>query len=281
MGKTDKHDLLKIRDSYAEDTRYLIAFLDEHGLELDPEGLRRYVEHLKSAGYKAATVNKRLAAAKNRLRLLFRDSDQAMDALSRFQMESTLKEVRGIKKNTRAVDSDRTLTIKEIRHLIRDGEIPLRIRLFIEFLVATGTRVSEMSGIWLSDVKVEPEYVSVRIVGKGSKERSLKLRHELMSRIRSGFRVSTWLFETEDGGRYDRKYISYCICAAGARIGRRISAHTLRHTFATIQITKNRKVKAVSTYLGHSTTSITQDMYVHEELDLDDLNLGCEEILKK
>ena len=92
MGNIDKHDLLKIRDSYTEDTRHLVAFLDKYGLELDPKGLRRYVAYLKSAGYKAATVNKRLAAAKNRLRLLFRESEKAMDVLSRFQMESTLKE---------------------------------------------------------------------------------------------------------------------------------------------------------------------------------------------
>ena len=274
MGKIDKHELLKIRDSYAEDTRHFIAFLDKHGLELDAEGLRAYVEHLKSAGYKAATVNKRLAAAKNRLRLLFRESDKAMDTLSRFEMESTLKEVKGIKKSTWEVDSDRTLSIEEIRRLLRDEEIPTRVRLFIEFLVTTGTRVSEMATIRLSDVKEEPEYVSVRIVGKGSKERFLKLRHVLIGRIRSEFRGSTWLFETQDGGHFSRQYISWQIFRAGRRIGRSISAHTLRHTFATIQITKNRKVKAVSTYLGHASTSITQDMYVHEELDLDDLNLG-------
>jgi integrase/recombinase XerD len=274
MGNIDKHDLLAIRDSYAGDTRHLITFLDKHGLELDPEGLRAYVEHLKSAGYKAATINKRLAAAKNRLRLLFRESEQAMDMLSRFEMESTLKEVKGIKKSSRAVDSDRTLSIEEIRRLIRDEEIPIRVRFFIEFLVITGTRVSELAGIRLSDIKEEPGYVTVRIVGKGSKERELKLRHELVNRIRSEFKGKKYLFETRDAKPYNRQYISWQIFRAGRRINRSISAHTLRHTFATIQITKNRKVKAVSTYLGHSSTSITQDMYVHEELDLEDLNMG-------
>ena len=274
MGKIDKHELLKIRDSYTEDTRHLITFLDEHGLELDPEGLRRYVAYLKSAGYKAATVNKRLAGAKNRLRILFKDSDKSMDILSRFQMESALKEVKGIKKGTRAIDSDRTLSIEEIRRLIHDKEIPLRIRLFIEFLVTTGARVSEMTAIGLSDVKHKPEYISIRVVGKGSKERFLKLRPALISRIRAEFKGGTWLFETRNAGPFSRQYVSWQIFQAGKKIDRKISAHTLRHTFATIQIKKNRKVKAVSAYLGHASTAITLDMYVHEELDVDDLELG-------
>ena len=274
MGKIDKQDLLKIKDSYTEDTKHLVAFLDENGLELDPEGIRRYVAYLKSAGYKAATINKRLSGAKNRVRLLFRESEKAMDLLSRFQMESTLKEVKGIKKSTRAVDSDRTLSIEEIRHLIQDEGIPLRIRLFIEFLATTGARVSEMTGIRLSDVKHKPEYISVRVVGKGSKERFLKLQPALISRIRDVFKGGTWLFETQNAGPFSRQYVSWQIFLAGNKIDRKISAHTLRHTFATLQIQKNRKIKAVSIYMGHASTSTTQDMYVHEELDVDDLELG-------
>ncbi len=49
-------------------------------------------------------------------------------------------------------------------------------------------------------------------------------------------------------------------------LNRDISAHKLRHSFATIKIAKTGKIKAVSEYLGHSSTSITLDMYVHEEL---------------
>ncbi len=58
--------------------------------------------------------------------------------------------------------------------------------------------------------------------------------------------------------------------------GRSDSFHTLRHTFATLQIRRTRKVKGVSLYLGHSSTPITQDMYVHEELDLNDLSLDLQ-----
>ena len=41
----------------------------------------------------------------------------------------------------------------------------------------------------------------------------------------------------------------------------------MRHSFATLAIREGASIKAVSTYLGHSSTSITMDMYVHESLE--------------
>lgn len=274
MGKRkfDKSELLKIADSYTEDTRQLIRFLDQRKLELDYKGLRAYVDYLKGAGYAAATINKRISGAKNRLRLIFGKSPESMDVLSRYEMETVLKEIKGMKLTTKGVDIDKTLSLKEIKKLLRSGKTPERVKLFIEFLVATGTRVSEMAGIRLAHLKEEKEHVSMRLVGKGNKERFLKVFPDLVRRIRSCFEGKTYLFETQEGNVYRRQYISDSIALVGRQVlGRKISAHTLRHTFATLQIQKSRKVKAVSLYLGHSSTSITQDMYVHEELDMEDL----------
>ena len=52
-------------------------------------------------------------------------------------------------------------------------------------------------------------------------------------------------------------------------LGREISAHTLRHSWATEQIKRGQSLKAVSLYLGHASTSITADLYVHDTLDAD------------
>jgi len=277
MGKKrfDKNELLKIEDSYTEDTKHLIRFLDERNLELDYEGLQAYVSYLKGAGYAAATINKRISGAKNRLRLLFGKSSESMDVLSRYQMETVLKEIKGMKLTTKGVDIDKTLSLEEIKKLLASESTPERVKLFIEFLVVTGTRASEMAGIRLAHLKEEPEYVSIRLIGKGNKERFLKVFPDLVNRIRACFKGNTYLFETRKGNLYRRQNISDAIARAGRTVlSRKISAHTLRHTFATLQIQKSRKVKAVSIYLGHSTTSITQDMYVHEELDIDDLKLN-------
>ena len=61
--------------------------------------------------------------------------------------------------------------------------------------------------------------------------------------------------------------------ASPAEVALARELHRLRHTFATLQIRRTHKVKGVSLYLGHSSTAITQDMYVHEELDLNELAL--------
>jgi integrase/recombinase XerD len=117
--------------------------------------------------------------------------------------------------------------------------------------------------------------VAARIIGKGNKERVLKLPAELVDRCRETFGGSQWLLETSGGRPYRREYVSNQIKRAGERVlGRHISAHTLRHSFASLKIARTGKIKAVSEYLGHSTTSITLDMYVHESLDMNDLSAG-------
>lgn len=274
MDPIVKEQLLSIQDCYSADTRALVRFLEDSGRDLDPEGLSAFVEDLKTRSLAAATINKRLQAAKSRLRLVFHSSDQSHDVLAEFDLNQALKEIRGVKLNTRAVDASKVLSRQEIRTLLESEEISERIKLIIEFLLNTGARVSEATGIRLKSIRTDRDLSLIRLIGKGAKERTLKVRKELVDRIRKCFGGQLYLFEPRLGKPYDGDYVSDQIRAAGRQLlGRTISAHTMRHTFATTMIRKTRKVKAVSRYLGHSSTSITQDMYVHEELDMEDLNL--------
>lgn len=62
------------------------------------------------------------------------------------------------------------------------------------------------------------------------------------------------------------------IAKAGLLIlGRHISAHTLRHSWATRKLKEGKSLKAVSRYLGHSSTAITADLYIHDDLTWNDL----------
>jgi len=274
MEEIDRNELLAIQDSYTEDTKHFVRFLEGRGLAFDYAGLREYIVFLRNRGYAASTVNKRLSAAKSRLRLVFGRDPEAMSMLDRFEMERALKEIKGVKLNTKGVDADKVLSLAEVRKLLDPDKVPERWRLIIEFLACTGTRVSEMAGIRLAHIERALGHARIRIVGKGSKERFLKVKQDLIERVKGHFEGGTYLFETRGGQPYNRTTISNGIAKLGRSLLRRkISAHTLRHTFATLQVQKTRKIKALSLYLGHSTTSITQDMYVHEELDLDDLSM--------
>ena len=61
--------------------------------------------------------------------------------------------------------------------------------------------------------------------------------------------------------------MSFEITKAARRVlGRKISAHSLRHSFATLTIRDGASVKAVSEYLGHANVALTLSMHVHESL---------------
>jgi integrase/recombinase XerD len=162
-----------------------------------------------------------------------------------------------------------------------------RDRLLLRFLWVTGCRVSELTGARLDAIKAEGEIAFIRIIGKGSKERTLRIKISLLEEIRAEFKGSTFLFETAfrtdkdgktTGGRpFSRVYVSTRVHDLCRRVlNRSLGSHSLRHSFATRKILAGKAVKAVSVYLGHSSTSITQDMYVSAELSDADL-LGDDE----
>ena len=96
----------------------------------------------------------------------------------------------------------------------------------------------------------------------------------LIERIKRELAGAEFLFERPDGRPYKRSAVSMAIHRHGLRVlQRQISPHTLRHSFATLRIRKTGKIEAVSRYLGHSSTAITLDMYVHEDLSMEELEL--------
>lgn len=271
----DPKVLLAIKDSYQQDTKQFIAYLREWDLDMTVESLARYAEHLRAEGYAAQTVNKRITGAKNRLRRVFQASKAARDTMAVFKFEDRLKEIKGSSVNVKEVPPEKLLSVDEVHRLVSDERVGDRNRVIIRFLASTGLRVSELIGIRVRDVTENLDMYTVRVHGKGRKERHVMIPKPLMSDVVAMFRGATWLFETSTGHSYNRNNISAAIHSAGrAILGKRISAHTLRHTFATHAIKSGKSVKAVSVYLGHSTTAITQDMYVHDRLALEDIDIG-------
>ena len=272
--------MLEPQDSYEEDAQAFISFLKANELELSYDGLRAYAQWLdephRGRRYSAATYNKRLSGAKNRIRYLFDRSPDSLDVTKRYHLERALKEIKGKKINSHAVEQDRVLSPEEIQVLIRDCvDDPFpgspKTALMIEFLSLTGLRVSEMLGILLSDIKTVNGKAVVRIDGKGRKERKIKVKKELIKRVHNGFGGITYLFENA-GHAYNPKYVTSQIAWAGRLyLDKHISAHTLRHSFATEKLRRTGNLKGVSRYLGHSSTSTTADLYVHDELSWEDV----------
>ncbi|MEI0566367.1 tyrosine-type recombinase/integrase [Brachyspira pulli] len=151
-------------------------------------------------------------------------------------------------------------------------------KLIIQTLYSTGLRVSELINIKKKDCKKTIEdnitYISVSVIGKGNKERKIKLKIELYNEILKTFQGKIYLFETKNKRAFTRQYIYKIVNTAGLKaLGtRQVHPHTLRHSFAThLLIKDNKSLKAVSKYLGHSSTAITSDFYIHDELSIKDL----------
>ena len=237
-------------------------------MSLNLETVRAYFKHLNTLPLAARTKCTRRQAVKARLRATLSSTDFNRQA----RLEMTLRSL-DHDSETKApgfvisgVAEERIVTREQFDRLVSGTS--KRTALFLWFLYNTGCRVAEMCGARLDTCEDLGDMVRLTIIGKGNKERKVDIEKSLFDAIRAVFPSDEYLFQTKGGKPYRTTYVSYEIIKAGKRIlGRRISAHSMRHSFATLSIREGASIKAVSKYLGHSSTAITMDMYVHEKLE--------------
>jgi integrase/recombinase XerD len=147
-----------------------------------------------------------------------------------------------------------------------------RDRAMVELLYATGLRVSELVGLRLNDIDLEGRVLLAR--GKGSKERMVPIGAPAAEAVKAYLstsrerllkgRRSRELFVTPRGARLTRQGFAKLLGrhARAAGIGRRISPHKLRHSFATHLLEGGADLRAVQAMLGHADISTTQ-VYTH------------------
>jgi integrase/recombinase XerD len=263
--------ILAIQDNYSGHIRAFAEWLGDRPLDLTT--VQEYLRDLNVSRYSAATIRVKRQAVKKRLRQAFHDADLETKAKLNAALSDldNRHDTKAPKVATHAVGSEKVITDQELRKMVA-GTKSVRLQLLVETLWLTGCRVSEILGLRPEDAKVEGMLADLRVIGKGMKERHVRIPARLLERIQETFKGTEYLVQTENGNRYSRSYVSDSIKRIAKRtIGRNISAHCLRHSFATRLIAKTRKVQAVSQYLGHSSTSITLNMYVHESLEATEL----------
>jgi integrase/recombinase XerD len=169
-----------------------------------------------------------------------------------------------------------SLTEAEVEALLAAPDpadsLGLRDRTMLEFLYATGLRVSELVSLTLAQVNTRQGVV--RITGKGSRERLVPIGEEALAWLERylwkgrsellGGRASEALFPTQRGTAMTRQAFWYLIKRYAARAGihKPLSPHTLRHAFATHLVNHGADLRVVQMLLGHSDLSTTQ-IYTH------------------
>ena len=182
----------------------------------------------------------------------------------------------------------KVLTEEEIKKLINsidlNHDFGQRNKTIIEILYGTGIRVSELINLKLSNIFFKENII--KVIGKGNKERfvplgeiasnELKIYINNRNRLKIDSKSSDILFLNRYGRGLTRSMIFKIISDASKRVGldKKISPHTLRHSFATHLIKNGADLRTIQMILGHESITTTE-IYTH----LDTLHL--EEVLKK
>jgi len=276
--------------AYSGDLGDFLAYLEGSGV-VGPEAathltVRRYLGRLRAAGLSSRSVARKLAAIRSFFRYLCREG---------VLEDNPVAAIRGPRLGRRL---PRQLFDKEVERLLGPQGSPQaaaagsaleqRDAAVLELLYATGARVGEVADLDVDDVDFAAECVTLR--GKGGRERvvpfgscarlALKLylqkgRRELLagagrgapSTARRGTaqRQRRPLFVNRRGGRLSARGLRRVVSQWSSRrlpMERRISPHTLRHSFATHLLDKGAEIRLVQELLGHASLSTTQ-IYTH------------------
>lgn len=242
-----------------EDFRKFLA-----GLELEKVDyilLRKYLAVLKEKNLRARSIGRRLSALRSFFKFLTRDSYLKANPILMLSSPKLEKHLPFF------------LTEEEVSKLIESAgaksekdERGLRDRAILETFYSTGLRISEVVSLSTQDI----DFISgtVKVFGKGKKERLAPIGDTAIKSIRSYLakrkKQNAALFLNKNGSRITargvRNIVGKYIHLAGMRGG--ISAHTLRHSFATHLLNRGADLRTVQELLGHANLSTTQ-VYTH------------------
>ena len=229
----------------------LTRFLGRSPDTATPEDLRRYQLHLVETGTSSITLNATITA----LRFFFGATLDRPDALSKM---STVREPRKLPV---------VLSGEEVARLIEAAATP-KYQAALSVAYGAGLRASEVVMLKLGDI--DSTRMTLRVEqGKGHKDRYAMLSPVLLERLRAWWRAahakgkildSGWLFPGQNpvNPMSTRQLNRIChMAAAAADIDKRVSMHTLRHSYATHLLEQKVDIRIIQVLLGHKRLETT------------------------
>ncbi len=254
-------------DAYITDTEQFLASTGGR----EPASVTRgevsdYLRRLSSQGVSATTLARKLTALRMFYRFMVLEQGTRQDPTEGLVLPRRPRRLPAVLNR----DEADVLIRSVAKHPDRDWV--LRSRVMLELLYGSGLRISELLGLRLGDLVLDEGYV--RVLGKRNKERLVPVsrpaaeaveHYTAEARVRHAGRWQTdFLFPGRRGKPMSRmggwKILSACFRLAG--ITKRVTPHTLRHTFATHLLEGGADLRAVQEMLGHSDIATTQ-VYLH------------------
>ncbi len=259
--------------AYRSDLAQLIEYLKTNcfngnggGWEgVDEDMMSQYLLHLHALEYSDTTRARKVASSKSLFNFLVDEGIVTRDPTENISSPRIGRSL----PDTLSADEVDTLLVSASKQETSDG---MRDQAMFELLYASGLRVTELVSLNIADLDLEQG--TVRCLGKGSKERlipvhsgAVAILQRYIDEARPSFIKNTTeraLFMNRRGQRLSRQGFWLILKAQSKRAGitKKITPHTLRHSFATHLLQGGAPLRHVQELLGHSSITTTQ-VYTH------------------
>ena len=239
--------------SYTEDLSIFEEFLGVKDVRaVNHLDLRRFIAYLRTKGDAKRTISRRLSCLRSFFKFLLREGYIKKNpslAISGVKLDKPLPKFLSYADVSQLLDSSQ-----------QTDYLSLRNYAIMETLYSTGIRVSELVNLNFQDL----DFISgvVKVYGKGKKERILPIGRQALKVIKIylakrktlGYGAKSALFLNRFGQRITERSIVRVVkkLALKTGIGKGVSPHTLRHSFATHLLDRGADLRSVQELLGHA-----------------------------
>lgn len=236
-------------ESYTQYITKCLEYTRKNPKEIHGADVRNYLEYLADKNYSSSTLNTVYSALQFYFEKILRRKFFA--SIPRTKKEKKLPTV---------------LSKEEVRQMI-DLTVNPKHKTMIQLLYGTGMRVSELTHLKMRDIDFNRETIHI-VRGKGAKDRFVQLPKTILPILikQKSLKVGDdFLFtNNERGGKLTQGTIQKVVAQAAERaeIGRTVSPHTLRHSFATHLLEAGTDIRYIQALLGHAKLETTQ-IYTH------------------
>ena len=247
--------------AYRRDLCQFRDWLKKEFLQVDSALIGNYLATLRKKGNKSRTLNRKLSVVRMFYKFLYTEG------------KTDHNPVEGVSSPRLGRKIPSFLSEKEVEALLEappiDEQYGSRDRAILEVVYGAGLRISELINLNLTDLNLKGGWV--KVLGKGSKERIVPLGREACRWVRIYLRKRRTettdklsLFCNRYGKRLSRQACWKIIKKYSQKAGitKKISPHTLRHSFATHLLSRDADLRFVQELLGHTNISTTQ-IYTH------------------